>query len=69
MISFGQLHGGDYSLSIYNVAGQRVAAFEGTAEAGSVAIDWDASEMASGVYFYKLDTDSFTDTENMVLLK
>lgn len=68
-ISFGMPHGGDYSLTIYNVAGQRVAGFEGTAEAGSVSVDWDASEHASGVYFYKLDTDNFSDTKKMVLLK
>ena len=68
-MSFGLPFGGDYSLTIYNVAGQKVAYFEGTSEPGTVSIDWDASDRASGVYFYKLDTDDFTDTKKMVLLK
>ncbi|MDH4035580.1 MAG: T9SS type A sorting domain-containing protein, partial [candidate division Zixibacteria bacterium] len=68
-MSFGLPYGGDYSISIYNVSGQTVASFSGSAEPGTVSIDWDASAQASGVYFYKLDTDDFTDTKKMVLLK
>ncbi|MDH3891555.1 MAG: T9SS type A sorting domain-containing protein [candidate division Zixibacteria bacterium] len=68
-VSFGLPFGGDYRLTVYNVAGQKVASFEGSSEPGTVSLDWDASDMASGVYFYKLDTDDFTDTKKMVLLK
>jgi len=68
-IAFGLPTAGDYSLTIYNVVGQKVTSFSGTAEAGMVTVDWDASDQASGVYFYKLDTDNFTDTKKMVYLK
>jgi hypothetical protein len=68
-IAFGLPTGGDYTLTIYNVTGQKVTSFSGTAEAGTVTLDWDASDQASGVYFYKLDTDNFTDTKKMVYLK
>jgi hypothetical protein len=68
-LAFALPTGGDYSLTIYNVTGQKVASFAGTAEAGIHSVDWDAADMASGVYFYKLDTDEFTDTKKMVLLK
>ncbi|MFQ5452697.1 MAG: T9SS type A sorting domain-containing protein [Candidatus Zixiibacteriota bacterium] len=59
----------DYKLNIFNVNGQRVAAFTGAHEAGLVEIEWDASHNASGVYFYKLQAGSFSDTKKMVLLK
>ncbi|MDH3892502.1 MAG: T9SS type A sorting domain-containing protein [candidate division Zixibacteria bacterium] len=68
-IAFGMPFGGDYSLTIYNVTGQKVANFSGSADAGQITVDWDASNQASGVYFYKLDTDDFTDTKKMVYLK
>ena len=56
-------------LTIYNVTGQKVAEFSGSYEAGVHTIEWDASAMASGIYFYKLNADNFTDTKKMVLLK
>ncbi len=68
-ISFAMPFGGDYTLTIYNVSGQAVASFEGNVEPGTVSIDWEADNLASGVYFYRLDTDNFTDTKKMVLLK
>ena len=37
--------------------------------AGVVEIEWDASNMASGVYFYRLKAENFTDTKKMVLMK
>jgi len=68
-ISFGLPTTGKYLLTIYNVNGQEVAAFSGTAEAGTHEIVWDASNNASGIYLYRLETDQFTATKKMVLLK
>ena len=59
----------DYDLRIYNINGQEVAAFAGHADAGTVNISWDASNHASGIYFYKLVADNFSNTKKMVLLK
>jgi hypothetical protein len=36
---------------------------------GNVTADWDASNVASGIYFYKATAGSFTDTKKMMLLK
>lgn len=36
---------------------------------GSYSVDWDGSGFASGVYFYSLVTDQYTETKRMVLLK
>jgi hypothetical protein len=59
----------NYTLAIYNVQGQVVKTFEGSSEAGYVKVDWNASSVASGVYFYKLTAGSYTATKKMVLLK
>ncbi len=59
----------DYSLTIYNVTGQVVTEFNGNADAGFHTILWDASDNASGVYFYKLTAGNFTETKKMVLMK
>jgi hypothetical protein len=57
-----------WNLGIYNVAGQRVANFSGN-DLGEVTLRWDAGENASGIYFYKFETEKFSTTKKMVLLK
>ena len=37
--------------------------------AGTYKINFDASSLPSGVYFYKLNTGNFTETKKMMLLK
>jgi hypothetical protein len=69
VISFSLPTRSDYSLSVYNVTGQVVATFAGVEEAGTVELVWDAGQLASGVYFYRLQAGNFTDTKKMVLLK
>jgi hypothetical protein len=59
----------DWKLSIFNVQGQRVKEFSGFSEVGTVAVKWDATNMASGLYFYKAEAGIFSATMKMVLLK
>ena len=64
----------EWSLSIYNVAGQVVRTFSGSSDAGTVNVAWDGraadgSTVASGMYFYRATTPNFTATKKMVLLK
>ncbi len=59
----------NWNLTIYNVAGQKVAEFSGFAEAGINNVVWDAASSASGIYFYKVTTDNGSMTKKMVLLK
>jgi hypothetical protein len=59
----------EWNISIFNVAGQKIARFEGRSEAGSVTVTWDASRHASGIYFYKVTAGHFNETRKMVLLK
>jgi hypothetical protein len=58
----------NWSLDIYNVAGQLVKSFNGT-DQGVVTVEWNASNVASGIYFYKMTAGAFTDTKKMVLMK
>jgi hypothetical protein len=59
----------NYTLTIFNVLGQTVDQFTGFSEPGRVDISWNASDKSSGVYFYKLETNNFTETKKMILLK
>ena len=68
-IAFSLPMASDYTLTIFNVSGQTIQTFEGANEAGNVVLDWDANDLASGIYFYRLDAGSFSETKKMVLLK
>ena len=41
----------------------------GNLNAGHYQIKWDASKYSSGVYYYKLITDGFSETKKMILIK
>ena len=57
-------------IEVYNLLGQVVdVLFNSEQEAGHHAVQWDASDLASGVYFYRLTAGDFTATKRMVLMK
>ena len=61
---------GDVSLIIYNLKGEEIARLvDGFQPAGEYNIVWDASNVSSGVYFYRLQSGGFTQTKKMVVLK
>jgi hypothetical protein len=59
------------SLKVYDLLGHEIAnLFEGRQRAGVYIARFDASaNLASGVYFYRLQTDRFTETKKMLLIK
>ncbi len=59
----------NWTLSVYNVAGQKVKDFNGYSEAGTVKVVFDATSYASGIYFYKFQADQTEITKKMVLIK
>jgi hypothetical protein len=60
----------DVELSIYNVLGQKVAILVSERQpTGDYSVEWDASGLASGVYYYELKTADFRDVKKMVLMK
>jgi flagellar hook assembly protein FlgD len=63
-----------WTISIYNVMGQRVREFSGQSTAGRMQVRWDGRSdagmpLASGVYFYRLSANGFTDFKKMMLVK
>ncbi len=57
-------------LKIYNAIGKEMAVLVNeTKEAGNYNLQFDASLLPSGVYFYQLKASSFVETKKMVLLK
>jgi len=59
------------TLKVYNMLGQAVMnLFDGQAEAGRYyQAGFDAAALPSGIYFYRLVTDSRSDVKKMMLLK
>ncbi|WP_290660526.1 MULTISPECIES: T9SS type A sorting domain-containing protein [Ignavibacterium] len=58
------------TLKVYDVLGNEVATLvDEYREAGRYEIEFDASSLTSGVYFYRLRIGDFSETKSMILLK
>ncbi|MBD3258197.1 T9SS type A sorting domain-containing protein [candidate division GN15 bacterium] len=69
-IAFSLPEASEVRLDVFNIAGQKVTTLvDGTLEAGHHTVTWDGSDLASGVYLYRLDAGTYSATKKMVLLK
>ena len=74
-ISFDLPESSYSKIIIFNMAGQKIKEYDlNKISAGNHSITWDATNSAgdpigAGVYFYQLQTNNFTKTKKMVLLK
>lgn len=69
-INFSIPNSSNVVLKIYNELGAEVASLvEGYRNAGSYEVNFDASGLSSGIYFYKIQTGSFSETKKMMLIK
>ena len=69
-IPFKLTQGGFVSLIVYNSLGEEVTRLvNGNLSAGEYGIKWDASSLASGAYFYHLQTANFSKTGKLMLIK
>lgn len=57
-------------LTVFNVLGRTVEVLiDKKMLPGNYDVDWNAANYPSGVYFYRLQTDDFTETKKMLLIK
>ena len=60
----------EVELSIYNLPGQKVVTLvTEKQQAGYHQVEFDASNLPSGVYYYRLQTGDFQDVKKMVLVR
>jgi photosystem II stability/assembly factor-like uncharacterized protein len=58
------------TLRVYNMVGEEVAALVNEElNVGTYTTQWNASSVASGIYFYRLQAGDFLDTKKLLLLK
>jgi len=69
-INYGLKKSGNVEISVYNILGNKIATlFDGFKSAGKHTALLNASNLSSGVYFYKIVTGEFVQTRKMILEK
>jgi hypothetical protein len=57
-------------LVVYDAIGREIAALVNeNLTAGTYEVEWNASNFATGIYYYRLNSGSYTETKKMVLVK
>ena len=60
----------EVTLKVFNILGQEVAVLVADRlSAGSYSYVWDASNLASGVYLYRLHAGDYVETRKMILMR
>jgi uncharacterized Ntn-hydrolase superfamily protein len=58
------------TLKVYNLLGVEIATvISSDLNAGTYDVKWEPNKLASGIYYYRLSADGFTDTKRMVIVK
>jgi len=58
------------TIRIFDALGREVSVLlSGVFPAGKYSQQWNASSMPSGIYFYRIQSGSFTDTKKLLLLR
>jgi hypothetical protein len=69
-INFSLREEGLVTLKVFNILGQEVATLVNDFKtAGNHSVNFDAGKLSSGIYLYKIDSNGFTQTRKMMLLK
>ncbi|MBE2226939.1 MAG: T9SS type A sorting domain-containing protein, partial [Ignavibacteria bacterium] len=57
-------------ISVYDLTGKVIAVpHSGDLSAGSYTLNWSAAGISSGIYFYRLETEKYSDTKKMIVVK
>jgi hypothetical protein len=63
-------HASQVSLKVYNTLGQEVATLVNeTKPGGAYTVEFNAGNLASGVYLYRLQAGNFVETRKLVVLR
>jgi hypothetical protein len=69
-INFSLPKSGNVEIKVYDVMGKEVAVLVNEFKsAGTYAVDFDAGNFSSGIYFYSIKSGDFTAIKKMVLVK
>lgn len=69
-IQYSLSQNSEISIELFNLLGKKVATiYEGQQTRGDHSIHFNAQTLSSGVYFYRLRTESMSQTEKMTLIK
>ncbi|MEW5925527.1 MAG: T9SS type A sorting domain-containing protein, partial [Candidatus Zixiibacteriota bacterium] len=69
-IAYAVPKSGQVKLQVFNQIGQQVATLiDGNQVAGSYKIEFNANDLPSGLYFYRMETEGFSKTMKMILMK
>jgi hypothetical protein len=69
-IRFGLPERSTVTIKVFNLLGGEVATVvDGIFDAGERAVEFDADNLASGVYVYRLQAGTFTQTRKMVVMR
>ncbi|MEO8664742.1 MAG: DUF4394 domain-containing protein [Ignavibacteria bacterium] len=69
-ISFSLPKQTQITLKVYDILGKEIATLVNEVKpAGTYDVNFNASSFSSGVYFYKIEADNFTDIKRMMLIK
>jgi len=70
LISFGLPKSGNVKLVVYDILGREAKILvDEFKQAGSYNIEFDASSLASGVYFYRLESGGYKESKKMLIIK
>ena len=70
MISFDLPEARFVELSISDVSGRRIATLvDGSLPSGRHSVRWDAGNLPSGIYLYRLAAEDFVQSKQMLLVK
>lgn len=70
LISYELPNQSDIRIEIYDILGSKVTTLQdGIQPAGNYQVIWRPEELSSGVYFYRLQADDYTESKRMILVK